>query len=133
MSWYKKSQSSNFFYSLSLLRPKIAQSAQNVYDDWAEDDMISGSGGICDEIANAIADVIHSNIDEVETVDGGQEGDDHAWVIAHNGTEVYGVDIPHQIYERGGGYNWVKIPGVTFQPNHVEIRKLDININNLER
>ena len=132
MNWYKQAQQSELFYELSLERPKMAAAAQDIYNQWDEDDFVSGGGaGICDEIAEAISGVIHMNIHNVSTMDGGHDGDDHAWLIAHNGQEAYGIDIPCNVYETGGGYNWEKIPGVVFQPDHVEIWKIDVDPNEL--
>ena len=124
MNWYKQAQVSDFFYELSLLRPKMAQAAQEIYDDWDEEDFITGGGaGICDEIAETIGGTIVLNI-EAEIREGGHDGDEHAWIIVSKNGESYGVDIPYGIYEQGGGYAWTKIPGVIFSPDYVEICKI---------
>jgi hypothetical protein len=122
MNWYKRSQNEEFYYELSLERPKMAAAAQDIYNAWDEEDFLTGGGaGICDEIAEAIGGVITMNIPDVEVREGGHDGDDHAWVIAIKNGISYGVDIPYHVYEQGGGYNWTKIPNVIFSPNHVEI------------
>lgn len=103
----------------------MAREAQEIYNAWEQDDegldFDFGGGGICDQVSQAISGVILQHIPGVETVEGGQDGDDHSWIIAYNQTEAYHVDIPPGIYERGSGYSWTKIPGVIIQPNHVEI------------
>ena len=106
----------------------MAAEAQKIYDNWEDLDF---GGGICDEISQSIGGVIVSNIPSVQIVDGGQDGDDHAWVIAHNGIEAYEVDIPPSTYEMGAGYAWEKIPGVIFSPENIIVQKLDIDINEL--
>jgi hypothetical protein len=107
------------------LRQRMAFAAQQVYNSWQQDaegfDDEFGSGGICDEISRAIADVVVSSIQNAETAEGGQEGDDHSWLIVYNQQEAYGVDIPCHIYERGGGYSWQKLQGVHFSPNDISI------------
>lgn len=135
-NWFKKAQgASELFNDLLGLRPKLANSAQQLYNEWDQDedgyDEQFGSGGICDEIANVLAETIFANLDYVEVVPAGQDGDDHAWVFVHDGNEVYEVDIPPQVYETGGGYMWRKIPNVIFQPEDVHIGKVDINPNDL--
>lgn len=104
---------------LDSLRPEIVKAAQEAIDGWSIDEL--GDGGICDEVSQAIAGVIALNIEDVEIEDGGHEGDDHAWVIATLGDETYGIDIPHHLYETGGGYSWKKIEGVIIEPDDVEI------------
>ena len=103
----------------------MAQAAQLIYDQWdqsgEEGDLQSGFGGICDEISRAIGGVIVENIPDVDITDGGQEGDDHAYLIAYNDTEAFAVDIPPNVYETGGGYSWQKVQSVRFKPNHVLI------------
>lgn len=130
MNWFKKAQFNSFYGSLMSLRPQMAQSAQHIYDQWRMDDIDFG-GGICDLIASEIGGIIVSNIENAEIIDGGWEGDDHAYVIASNGTEAYSVDIPHDIYEIGGGYNWKKRTGVQFSPDDIMIEKIEANINEL--
>lgn len=104
------------FQQLLKLRPDIASEVQAIYNDW------DGHGGICDEIASKIIETITSNFD-VDVDIGGHEGDDHAFVIIRDdsGNAVYGIDIPYDIYERGGGYNWQKLEGVDFKPEDVVI------------
>ncbi len=108
---------------LKLLRPQIAAKAQAEYDAWAGDgdDPEIGSGGICDAIANEIGDVLAGA--GIDSIDGGQDGDDHAFLIAYDDTSAYVVDIPPGVYERGSGYSWKKIPGVTITEDDVVIEK----------
>lgn len=126
---YFQAQDSPLYQQLSRLRPLMAQAAQLIYDQWdqsgEEGDLQSGFGGICDEISRAIGGVIVENIPDVDITDGGQEGDDHAYLIAYNDTEAFAVDIPPNVYETGGGYSWQKVQGVRFQPNHVLIEPVD--------
>ena len=114
----------SLFQQLVSLKPNIVQAAQKIYDDWDSLDPDNGGGGICDEIANQIGDIIVSSIPNVEITAGGQDGDDHAYVIAYNDHEAYSVDIPPDVYETGGGYCWQKILDVEFQPDDITIDEL---------
>lgn len=96
----------------------MAKAAQPIYDDWADDEF---AGGICDEISNAIGDVLSAA--GIDWTEGGHEGDDHSYAVAYNDTEAYVVDIPYRCYETGGGYSWQKIPDVTFDANDVTIEE----------
>lgn len=108
-------------------RQAIANLAQGIYNDWSQDgdgsDDVYGSGGICDAISGAIGEHLASHGFDVH--EGSQEGDDHSWTMAVKGPDVFGVDIPHHIYESGGGYSWKKLPGVKFGPEHVHVFKID--------
>jgi len=116
--------------SLEQLRAQMAQAAQAVYDEWEQDeegmDEEFGSGGICDQISSALASVIVTALEGVEIAEGGHDGDDHAWLIAYNHNEAYAVDIPHQMYEAGGGYSWTKVPDVQFTPEDVTIDSIPV-------
>lgn len=113
------------YQQLMALRPRMAFAAQKVYNSWEQNeegiDEELGGGGICDQVSQAIADVIVSSIRNADTAEGGQEGDDHSWLVVYNQQEAYGVDIPCHIYERGGGYSWQKLQGVHFSPNDISI------------
>ena len=108
---------------LQSLRSKMAISAQAVYDEWKQDkegyDELLGGGGICDQIAEAFMGVLSGAGFEVQ--DGGQDGDDHAYVVVKTPEGYYNVDIYPGKYESGGGYNWKKIPDVHFSPEDVDI------------
>ncbi len=108
------------------LRPQFAAAAQAVIDDWTGDgdDPELGSGGCCDRVTQAMMHVASTNLSDVSLDDGGQEGDDHDWLVVTRGAESCGVDIPADLYERGGGYNWRKRDGVLIQPSDVVIWKL---------
>lgn len=112
-------QQTLLFNQLQGLRPKMAQAAQFVYNQWHQEE--GDTFGICDEIQRAIMDVVSENIPNAALRDGGWEGDDHAYTIVQLGKEAYSVDIPCHLYERGGGYNWAKIQGTKFSPNDIEI------------
>jgi hypothetical protein len=115
-----------FGQQLMALRPQMAHAAQQIYNAWDQGanpeggDWEVGFGGICDQISRAVADVIVSSV-EADVRDGGQPGDDHAYIIAYNETEAYGIDISPSTYETGGGYTWQKVPDVQFDPEDVEI------------
>jgi len=116
------------YKQLLALRPLMAAAAQNVYNGWTQDkdgaDDTLGQGGICDQIAQALQDVISSNLGDVELDEYGHDGDDHAAVVASRGKERYYVDIPYQMYETGSGYRWKKIEDVKFNSNHVLVQRL---------
>lgn len=116
------------------VRSQLAAAAQHVYDAWQpndeEGDDEYGFGGICDAVARAMSEVLSAL--PVSLIDGGQDGDDHAWIIAYTESEAMGIDIPSSVYETGGGYSWTKIPDVTIQPDDVvffPIKRSDIDVD----
>jgi hypothetical protein len=82
-------------------------------------DDVYGGGGICDEISNRMGDVLTNH--DVEYTLGGQDGDDHAYLIAYDQASAFSVDIPPSYYETGGGMSWTKIPDIQITPEMVEI------------
>jgi hypothetical protein len=68
--------------------------------------------------------VIASKVGDVGVEDGGQEGDDHAYLIVSRGAERVTVDIPASVYEVGGGYRWRKREGVHLGSNDVDLAAL---------
>ncbi len=120
------------------LRPIITSKAQEIYDAWAQDDEgvdpELGGGGICYEIASMMSEVIAEAIADIELLEGGQDGDDHAWIIVLDVTEqkAYGVDIPPQVYETGGGFSWRKKKGEKFWPEDFQVFYLiDLDFHSL--
>lgn len=109
------------------LRCRLVVAAQEVLDDWQQDenglDPDLGTGGPCDRVANAIADVISETLPDVRIQDGGQDGDDHAYTVVSRGTEEVLVDIPAHVYETGSGYCWRKRPGVRIQEADIYVGK----------
>lgn len=110
--------------TLFSLKSKLAHSAQKVYDEWEQDENgycdILGEGGICQDIADAMADVLSNNGIECSTVSQ-SSGEQHVYVVARTEDGVYMVDIPPYLYETGGGYNWKKIPDVEFDERYIVI------------
>jgi hypothetical protein len=118
---YRKQASSPLFAALWALRPQIAAAAQEVYDGWQQDDdgvdEVLGGGGICQDVAEAIAGVVSgAGIDATTQFD---EYEHHVECIAYSDAEAFYVDIPYSLYETGGGYSWKKINGVNFSPDNV--------------
>ncbi len=112
---------------LESLRAQLATAAQGVYDEWEQDadgeSEMYGTGGICDDVANALGDVLtRAGLDWVSA---GSEGADHAWIVAYDDAHAYDVDIPPWVYERGGGYRWKKILDVTIAPDDVLVAPMD--------
>lgn len=130
------SHHSEFAKQLHALKPHIAAAAQKEYDEWQQDehghDEEVGCGGICDRISGHIHDIVNQHVPSAHTREGGQDGDDHSWVIAHNGHEAHSIDIPPHVYETGSGYKWKKKPNVKIRPEHVQMDKLDIHPREFE-
>ena len=128
MDWYRLS-STPMAQKLSSLRPALAEAAQKVYDQWEQDgagqDAMLGPGGICQDIADALADVIMDNGMNAHVMDNEGMGEQHVWVVAYSGNEAFHVDIPSGAYETGGGYTWSKIPDVQFDGTDISIQRAD--------
>jgi hypothetical protein len=109
-------------------RQQFSAAAQRIYDEWDQShpdgDPDLGFGGICQDIAEAISDVVSSLGFNAGTMSA-QCGEQHVWCIAYNETEQgyegYHVDISPNVYETGGGYNWKKIQEVVFDADHISI------------
>lgn len=109
------------------LRPQLAQAAQKVYDSWNEDYAEElGGGGICQDIADAMAGLLNEHGIEAGPISA-TVGEQHVYVVARVMEGVFEVDISPYRYERGGGYNWKKIPGVKFHESDVMIFLIDEN------
>mgnify|MGYP001607398369 FL=1 len=117
----------NLYQKILALRSRIVNVAQREYDNWDQDDEgfdpEFGQGGICTDIANEIGQVLVE--DGIDITSGGQEGMDHAWVVAYDKHTAYDVDIPCRIYEDGSGYTWMKLWGIKFTVNDVVISKIN--------
>jgi hypothetical protein len=123
-AFLKKSQELPSVKSLQSLTPNIVAAAQNVYNNWIQDenDPLNG-GGICQDIASAICAVLNSaGIDCAEI--SAQVGEQHVWTVAKFNEGVYEIDIAPGYYETGGGYNWTKIPDVEFDSSMLHIGRL---------
>lgn len=109
------------------LRAAFAKAAQRIYDEWQQDedgdDPEHGTGGICSDIMYAMAAIAGRK--GLSTLEAGQDGDDHSWLLVYDDHNAYEVDIPYSIYEYGGGFQWTKKPGVTFRPEDVVISPVD--------
>ena len=107
--------------------PAILAAAQRVYDDWTPgdpDDPYAG-GGICDDIADAIAPIVDGYPQFVEL-------DHHTVILVAVAEGVVCLNIPARVYEHGSAYTWTKIPGVVFEPDDVAFDIIDRNPAKLE-
>jgi hypothetical protein len=123
----KRTASGELIRHVERLRPALATAAQNVIDAWQADeedgDPELGFGGICDRVADAMMEVLGDA--GIDVLPGGQDGDDHAWVVAYDATSACGVDIPPEIYETGAGFSWKKIEGAEVSPHDVQVWAID--------
>jgi hypothetical protein len=110
---------------LLALRGRLAEAAQTVVDAWGQDedgfDEELGTGGPCDRVADAMSGVLAEALPDAEVEDGGQDGDDHAFLLVTLGGERFIVDVPPRVYEVGGGYSWKKIPGARISEDDVVV------------
>lgn len=104
----------------------ICAEAQRVYDAWDQSDRDNdelNGGGVCHLIADRIADILCTAGMMVTTESSSWE--QHVYCVGQFSDGVFEIDIPHQLYERGGGFTWFKLPNVRFEPDDVSIRCLD--------
>jgi hypothetical protein len=117
------------------LKPKLVLAAQQVYDNWEQNEEgycdSLGQGGICQDIASAMVGVLDKNDIESATVSQ-TIGEQHVYVVAKTEDGIYEVDIPPYVYETGGGYCWKKIPNVKFDEKDVIINRLSSDPDEFE-
>lgn len=121
---------------LKSLAPQFAIAAQKVYDEWEQDeegvDEVLGTGGICQDIAEAICGVMSSHGIDCSSVSQ-SIGEQHVYSICQIQEGVYEVDIPPYSYENGGGYTWTKIPNVKFDETYITIHRLSSDPSEFEQ
>lgn len=109
---------------LDTLSSYFAEAAQSVYDAWEQDeeghDEMYGYGGICDDIADKMCDVV-SQYTNYQCFTQYNEYECHTSIYVYDieqKTLIF-VDINPFHYETGGGYTWKKTPNVRFTPEMV--------------
>lgn len=121
---------------IKTLFPLLAAAAQKVYDEWEQDedgvDEVLGTGGICQDIAGGMADVMISHGIDCSTVSQ-SVGEQHVYCICKIQEGVYEVDIPPYSYESGGGYTWRKLPNIKFDESYIVIHRLSSDPNDFEQ
>ncbi len=137
----KLTERSNLESQVERLVSLLAKEAQEVYDDWDQDEEgyseEYGSGGICDDIAEAFCSIMLSRGIDCASIY--NEYDYHTSAYAYkinpdydedqgnSRGELIKVDIPPYAYEEGAGYTWKKIPGVIFNRSNVVIEDYSWN------
>lgn len=118
------------------LKNELVKAAQKEYDEWEQNEEgycdYLGYGGICQDIAEAMANVLSENEIECSTVSQ-QVGEQHVYVIAKTEDGVFEVDISPYTYEKGGGYCWKKIPNVVFDKSDIIINRLSPDPDDYEQ
>ena len=131
IGWLKRA-SRQEAQAIRALIPEICRRVQAEYDSWDQSgeygDPELGFGGICQDFADVMAEVLNAHGIEAVT-QSASCGEQHVWTVAKLEDGIYMVDIPYSIYEQGGGYNWQKIPGVIFEPSDVVIEQMSPDPN----
>lgn len=118
----------NSIKDIQEIKADLAEAAQEVYDNWQQDedgwDEEVGRGGICHLIADEMINTMFgAGISECFSVSCNHEV--HVYCVVQCVEGVVEVDIPYSIYETGGGYTWKKINGVKFIEEDVFVNILD--------
>lgn len=118
------------------LMPAIVQAAQRVYRGWQQDpeghDEELGTGGICHLISEEIVGIADAAGITCTSVSSTHEV--HVYTVLRlPRLGVWMVDIHPNVYERGGGYTWRKIPDVQFSEQDITVELLDRDPGAFER
>lgn len=108
--------------------PALASVAQGVYDQWEQVDGFDvelGEGGICQDVAAAMAYRLGEAGFEDVLIVSAAVGENHVFVMVLLDDGVYQVDISPYYYETGGGYVWRKKPDVKFSSEMVSFMKVE--------
>mgnify|MGYP003432277997 CR=1 FL=1 len=102
--------------------------AQAEYNQWDEADVDTyGGGGICHLIADRLAAVLEESGIEASSVSSSNE--EHTYAACQLAEGVFILNIPHGLYEIGGGCSWTKIAGVTFTEHSLVWYQVDPDPN----
>lgn len=106
----------------------LALAAKSVYDDWLQDEVglddILGGGGICQDIASKMLEVLDSaGVQSITTVHT-TIGENHVFVVALLDDGVFSIDIPPHVYEIGCGFVWKKRQGAVFDESVIQMMKI---------
>lgn len=116
---------SDLMRKIESLKPSLCRAAQDVYDAWDEHEDVYFGGGICHLIADAMAESLDDHGVDALTLSQ-SVGEVHVFVVAYDEDAKTAclVDISPYTYERGSGYNWSKVEGVTFGPDDIYIQEI---------
>lgn len=125
-NWLYRISQHNSGEILKALIPEMVPRVQFVYDQWDQSDEEFGDpelgfGGICQNVAEQISEVVSTGTDFDVTTVSSQVGEQHVWTVVKTPDGVYSIDIPPYLYETGGGYNWQKSMEVQFDPSYFVI------------
>ena len=108
--------------------PDLAAAAKSVYDDWLQDDNgfdeVLGAGGICQDIASKMSEVLDQAGVQASSTIHSTIGENHVFLVALLDDGVFQIDIPPNVYETGGGYVWKKRADVVFDASVVSMMKI---------
>jgi len=127
-NWIENEQPLKSIKEIESLKPTMILKAQNVYNNWKQDDQGHdeeyGGGGICHNIADEIASVLNDNGIDAATVSA-TVGTQHVYTIGKFQEGVYEIDIYPSTYETGAAYTWKKIPNVKFDNDDIVVSRID--------
>lgn len=107
---------------------ELAAAARSVYDEWLQDDdgfdEVLGMGGICQDIASKMLEVLDEAGVKASTTVHSSVGENHVFVVALLDDGVYSIDIPPHVYEIGSGYVWKKRPDAVFNETVVSMMRI---------
>jgi len=112
---------------LARLRPALARAAQKVVDAWAQDaEGVSeeyGVGGVCDDVAEAMCDVMARRRIDCRTHHWADDNHTNCLVVVDGA--VWEVDVPPRVYETGAWYRYRKVEDARIAATDVTIVPLE--------